>query len=92
MDLELLLGVPGATILTSLLAEVIKRAWDPPADIQDRFMPLVAIAIGVTVVFFATFILDLFTRADIGMAIINGIFAGLAACGLYDTVQGVRGK
>lgn len=94
MTLEFLTTIAGATALTALIVEMIKRAWDPPADMQDRFIPLVAVGVGVGVVVFATFAIDIdfITSLELGNAVVTGIFAGFAASGMYDTVQGVRGQ
>jgi hypothetical protein len=94
MDLAFLTTIVGGTLATSAIAELVKRAWDPPADTQDRFMPLVSVAIGFIVVVLATFAIDtdVLSRLEFGEAAVTGIFSGLAACGLYDGVQGIRGK
>ena len=91
MTLELVASFAGASVLVSLLVEVVKRAWDPPADVQDRFMPIIAMVIGVVVVVAATMLLGPVDGELIGNAVLTGVFSGLAACGLYDAVQGVRG-
>jgi bacteriorhodopsin len=81
--LEGLLSVGGAAVLTSILVEILKRAWNPSEEIRDRFLPLVSVLVGIGVVLLAVFGLGVGGRAEIVQAIITGIFAGVTASGLY---------
>lgn len=86
--LAMLTTIAGAAIVVVPLSEAIKRVWNPDGPTQDRFMPVVTILLGVGVVLVATFGLGLTERQEIVQAAFNGVFAGLSACGLYDTVRG----
>ena len=77
--------VAGATILTWALMYVIVRALALTADALDRFGALLAVLIGV-VVTVAAVALGVVNAAapDFGQAVVNGIFAGLAAVGVNE--------
>ncbi len=87
MDLEFIAQFGGASVLTAALVEAIKRILALSESTQDRVGPLLALVVGVAVVLFAQFGLDLWAKADIVAGVFTGIFAGLSAIGLYKTVQ-----
>lgn len=78
----------GASALTLVLVEVLKRAWNPDPATGERFLPLLSIAIGIFVVLLGAFGLGLLGRAEIVQAIVTGIFAGVSASGTYDLIRG----
>lgn len=87
MELTALTTVAGAALLTTALAEVFKRVWKPAPDQRDRFMPLIALAIGVAVVEIAMFGLGIGTRLDIVQGLITGLMAGFGSSGIYDVMN-----
>jgi len=80
-----LLTVAGATVVVSIIVGVVMKALKFSPEHQDRFGPLVAIAIGIIVVGAAA----LYSGADLAQALITGLLAGAASMGLYDTVKSV---
>jgi hypothetical protein len=68
------------TILIALivgLTQVFKKAGFP-----ERFIPVVALILGVSINTFVKFI-----GAELGEVIIVGLIAGLTSMGLYDTAK-----
>src|SRR5688572_8391645 len=86
-SLNALLSVGGASILTMILVEVLKRLWNPTDAQKARFLPLLSLATGIFVVLFASFGLNLVTRLDLFQGVLTGIFAGAGASGLYDLLK-----
>jgi hypothetical protein len=86
--LEALTSVAGATILILPITEIIKRAINLSGPMQDRWMPVISMLVGIGVVLIADFGLGLVARADLVSGIVTGMFAGFASCGLYDTYRG----
>lgn len=66
MDLTTLGGIGGATIALTQLIKIY---------VPERFVPLVAVALGVGV--------SLLIELSVPSAV-NGLIAGLVACGVYD--------
>lgn len=88
MDLSEAITLGGATILVSVLVEVLKRslAWGQAQ--VDRFGPLVAVVVGILVVVLLAAAMGNLAGPDpaqaVASAIITGVLAGAAASGLYD--------
>ena len=82
-----LVTVGGASVVTMILAEVLKRAWHPTPAQQDRFMPLIAVVLGVGVALVGTWALGLTDHVSLVQAGITGLFAGVGSSGLYDVVH-----
>lgn len=83
-----LVTVGGASVVTMILTEVLKRAWKPTDDEAGRFLPLIAILIGVLVAFAGTWAIGAIDRVGAVQAVLTGIFAGVSASGLYDLIKG----
>lgn len=85
--LALLLTVAGASTVTTALVEVFVRALGPGFN-TDRFGPLLALVVGVTVTVVATAALGFTAVPNLAQAVLTGIFAGASAMGIHDTVTG----
>lgn len=85
MPVETLVTTAGAAILVTALIQVIKTtfAWDDTRT--KRFGPLTAILLGILIAAPAA----LYVGADPVQAAVNGLFAGLAAMGIYDAGSNV---
>jgi hypothetical protein len=88
VDITQALTLAGATIVVGILVEAVKRAAAWTETAQDRFLPLLSIALGIG----AVLALNSFQVADlqlgIGEAAIMGLLSGASAAGLYDAVSG----
>lgn len=78
-----LLTVAGATVVVTIIVEVLMRAIKPSPETKDRIGPLVAVGVGVLVVGAAA----LYNGADLGQALLTGLLSGAAAIGLYDVAR-----
>jgi len=76
-----LLTLGGATIVVSLIVEVLLRALGPSFD-ATRFGPLLALAIGAILVT----VVSLVEGGDVVAGFITGILAGGSAMGLQNVV------
>jgi hypothetical protein len=81
-----LITLGGATIVVTLVVELIKRAtaWD--AAFNDRFVPLLAVFVGIAIGGGAA----LYLGADPVQAGLNGLLAGCASQGLHQVLAKVR--
>jgi len=79
MSVEELLTLGGATIVVTIVVEVIKRALAMSEAAVTRFGPLLAVGVGVLVVTAAAFA----QGARLDAAILTGLLAGAAASGIY---------
>lgn len=89
MDLSAFTTIGGAVVVVAIVVEAIKRAWNPGPATADRFLPLLSYAVGIAVVIVADIGLGLFGTPNLVAAVFTGIFAGAAASGIYDGLNGV---
>lgn len=83
-----LLTVAGLTIVTVAILAVLMPILKLTEENANRFGPLLAIGIAVILAVIATWtIVTGPTRQDFLTAVINGLFAGLAAIGTHQTVK-----
>jgi ABC-type transport system involved in cytochrome c biogenesis permease component len=96
MDLGEAVTLAGATILITILVEVLKRTLDWGKEQVDRFGPFVALLFGVVVVVLLSAAQGQYGDSDplaaIASSVITGILAGAASAGLYDTVGYATGQ
>ena len=80
--MEAIIGVAiGITVGVSVLLEVVKQTF---GGINERYLPLVAMLLGVVVAVVANLIPELELNISwLGLVVAGGI-AGLSASGLYD--------
>lgn len=76
----------GATIVVTLVVEIIKRAVAWPPEFEDRFVPLLAVFVGIVIGGGAA----LYLQADPVQAGLNGLLAGCASQGLHQVLAKVR--
>ena len=69
------------TVGASILLEVVKQAM---GGINERYLPLVSMLIGIAVAVVANFIPELELNISWLGLIVAGVIAGLSASGLYD--------
>ncbi len=81
-----LTGVAGLSLVVTLIVAVIKKALAWPPDFEDRFVPLMAVGIGILVGLPAA----LYVHGDPVQAILTGLLAGTAAQGVQQTLMKVR--
>ena len=69
--------------LTLAFTEVVKRTldWNTEGEKAKRFLPLIAIAVGI----FSAWILMPYAGGY--QIFVNGLFGGLASCGLFDLTK-----
>lgn len=77
-----ILGLGGASVIVTIIVEVILRAWNPDDASKNRFGPLVALVIGVVVVV----LFAVLQAAPIANAILTGLLAGASAMGIQNVV------
>ena len=83
--------VAGITVVTWALMYVVVRAAAFTQATLDRFGPLLAVGIAVVVAVLAVVVGIVNPgRADFGQAIVNGLFAGLAAIGVNEVGKSVQ--
>jgi hypothetical protein len=96
MDLGEAVTLAGATIIITILVEVLKRTLAWGKEQVDRFGPFVALLFGVVVVVLLSAAQGQFSNTDpissIASAVITGILAGAASAGLYDTAKYATGS
>lgn len=81
----------GISLITGILSEAVKRAWDPSPELQDRWMPILNLGLGIVLgIVGAIFVPDAVTRATLLNGAVVGLFGGAAAGGLYDAVRGFK--
>lgn len=78
MVLSDILTIAGASVIVTLLTQLIK------ADVPEKRVPHVALALGVLIVVQASLALGKSTYADLGTAVVTGLLAGAAAIGWYN--------
>lgn len=86
--LEVALTLGGCTAITVAIMAILLPALSLTTEASNRFGPLLAVGIAEVVAFGATFlVITGVGRADIGSAIIVGLFAGLSAIGTHQVVK-----
>jgi len=82
-------SIAGVAIVVLAIVQVLKPALAWPQATQDRFMPLIAVLLGVVVGLVGTAVLGGLSGVSVAQALLNGLFGGLSAVGLYSTVKPV---
>lgn len=82
----LVLTLGGASIVVSILVQVILSTWRPSPEAKDRFGPLLALLVGIGVLF--TFGL-LQGSTDYATLLLTGLLAGGGGMGVHDTIDAV---
>jgi len=77
MNLTDLQTVAGVAVVVSILTQLVKPY------LEEKAVPLVAIALGLVVGALATLALGLSGPADLGNALLTGLLGGASAIGLY---------
>ena len=87
LTLQSCLTVAGAAVVVAIIVQLVKQ-W-----VAERFVPLLAVAVGVGLVLGASAILGNTTAEQLGNGALTGLLAGASAIGIYDlTHRTVRGK
>ena len=81
-----LLTLGGASIVVTILVEIIKRAAAMSDAQISRFGPLLSVGLGVVIACAAAFS----QSAAYSEAILTGILAGATASGIYSFAKGAR--
>jgi len=80
---SILTGIAAAPIIAALISGVIK-----PLIANDKFYPLIALAVGIAWNVAATAaLIDPLAWRDVGAAALVGIITGLAASGVYNSYR-----
>lgn len=77
-----LLTITGLAVVTGIIVEVIKRAWQPTTEALSRFGPLLSLVVAVVIGIPTA----LYTGNDLVQALLTALLAGATASGLYDAV------
>jgi xanthine/uracil permease len=83
MEVTEVLTIGGASIITIILSEAIKKALRLSAENTDRFGLLLALAIGIGTVAVFNLLAIANTRVEWGTALLVGLLAGASAAGFY---------
>lgn len=84
-------SVAGVAAVTFLVVQIIKPALAWPQATQDRFMPLIAVLIGVVLGIVGTVAFGAIDRVSVVQAVLTGLFGGSTAVGLYTTGKALGG-
>lgn len=86
--LQALTTVAGITIAVAAIEAFLLPALNLSADLNNRFGPLLAVILGVIIGIAATWVVVTGVgKQDIAVAVVNGIFGGLAAVGTHQFVK-----
>lgn len=82
----LVLTLGGASIVVSIITQVILSTWRPSPEAKDRFGPLLALVVGIGVVLLFG---ALQGATDYAALLLTGLLAGGGGMGIHDTVDAV---
>ena len=93
MEVKDVLTIGGASIITVILVEAVKRAlgWEKRPDLSDRFGLLLSLAIGVGTVQVFNWLAVADLRVDVATALLVGLLAGASAAGIYSGTSAALG-
>lgn len=84
--------VGGAAILVNIIVQLLKTTANLSDALMARFGELIAIVTGIVVVVVASLVVAPLGAAGIVQDVLTGIFAGLTAIGIYNTVTSQTGS
>lgn len=90
VTVEALTTVAGLAIVTGVVLFALRKALNLTAELMDRFGALLSMLIAIVFAVIASLALGLVAGTDLLQAVLNGIFAGLAASGGFDVINGAH--
>lgn len=88
VTVDALTTVAGLAIVTAVVVFALRKALNLSGELMDRFGAVMAMLIAIVLAIVASLVLGLTAGIDLLQAVLNGLFAGLAASGGYDVVNG----
>lgn len=89
VQVQALTTVAGLASVTVIIVFIVRRALNLTGELMDRFGALIAVVVAVVLALVADVALNLTAGTDLLQAALNGLFAGLAASGGFDVLNGV---
>ncbi len=81
-DLTTLSGISAFVLIALRLGQPF--LWPNGGPSQAKWMQLYAVGAGIVAALLAAFVLEVSGRSQVGQVILNGIYGGIAAIGLYN--------
>lgn len=88
VTVDALTTVAGLTIVTGIIVALIRRPLNLSGEFMDRFGAVLSVIVAIVLAIVASLVLNLIDGQNIVQDALNGLFAGLAASGGYDAING----
>jgi sugar phosphate permease len=90
VTVDALTTVAGLALVTGIIVYIIRKTANLSGAQMDRFGAAISMGVGIVLAILATLALGLVDGVNLMQAVLNGLFAGLAASGGFDVINGGR--